>query len=114
MWLPVSVIRQYRPFLSADIWISCPPNSTDETFKASAYLFEALTDPAFSKFDDPSHTPLNKAFNSSLPLFEWLEQPGNEDRLLRFGIAFESGTHLLPPKAILDGTVLHLSYVNAG
>lgn len=70
-----------------------------------------MTDPQFSKFDDGSHCALNKAFDTNLPLFEWFEQPGNEDRLLRFGIVFESGTHLLPPQAILDGTVTWYSDV---
>ncbi|KAF8181637.1 S-adenosyl-L-methionine-dependent methyltransferase [Pholiota molesta] len=76
---------------------------TDDQFKTSAYLLEALTDPIFSKNEDPSHTAFNKAFQTDLPIFTWFEQPGNESRLRRFGIVFELGNRLYPANAILKG-----------
>jgi hypothetical protein len=82
--------------------------STDDQFKSSAYLLEELTDPIFSKNEDPSHTAFNKAFQTDLPIFTWFEQPGNESRLRRFGIVFESGNRLYPANAILEGKHCHI------
>ncbi|KAF8953241.1 O-methyltransferase [Flammula alnicola] len=76
---------------------------TDEVVKSSAYLYEALTDPNFSKKEDPSHTPFNLAYKTDLPVFMWLGEKGNENRLKRFGIAFEGGNKMMPPNAILMG-----------
>ncbi|KAF8896767.1 S-adenosyl-L-methionine-dependent methyltransferase [Gymnopilus junonius] len=76
---------------------------TDESVKSSAYLYEALTDPEFSKKADPFHTAFNLAYKTNLPLFPWLGQAGNEQRLRRFGIAIDGGNKMLPPNGILMG-----------
>jgi hypothetical protein len=71
--------------------------------KSSSYLYEALTDPELSGKDDPAHTPFNLAYKTDLPVFVWLGQKGNENRLQRFHIAFEGANAMMPPNASLMG-----------
>ena len=38
--------------------------------------------------------------NMKKPIWEWYEEPGNEYRLLRFGVAMNGSTKFEPPNAI--------------
>lgn len=81
--------------------------STDELFKSSAYLADCYLPSASSRksgdHTNPMHAPFNLAFKTPIPYFEWLEQPGNEARLRRFGPAM-TGTALWEvPGAIVAG-----------
>ncbi|KAI0635412.1 S-adenosyl-L-methionine-dependent methyltransferase [Trametes polyzona] len=78
---------------------------TDELFKSSAYLADCyLPSPNASKVDDREdsmHAPFNLAFNTTTPYFEWLELPGNEARLRRFGPAMTGTAAWEVPGAII-------------
>ncbi|KAI0828552.1 S-adenosyl-L-methionine-dependent methyltransferase [Trametes gibbosa] len=79
---------------------------TDELFKSSAYLADCYL-PSSSKKggdeDNPMHAPFNLAFNTTAAYFEWLEQPGNEARLRRFGPAMTGTAAWEVPGAIVAG-----------
>ena len=80
-------------------------HSTDEILKASGYVADRYL-PALSKQDETAsamHAPFNVAFNTDLPYFEWLEQPGNEHRLKRFGPAMTGTAAWEVPGAIVAG-----------
>ena len=49
------------------------------------------------------HAPFNLAFNTTTPYFEWLELPGNEARLRRFGPAMTGTAAWEVPGAIITG-----------
>lgn len=49
------------------------------------------------------HAPFNLAFNTTAAYFEWLEQPGNEARLKRFGPAMTGTAAWEVPGAIVSG-----------
>ncbi|CDO73947.1 hypothetical protein BN946_scf185016.g104 [Trametes cinnabarina] len=77
---------------------------TDELFKSSAYLVDCYLPSLSSKKEDqnPMHAPFNVAFNTSIPYFEWLEQPENEARLRRFGPAMTGTSAWEVPGAIVS------------
>ncbi|KAG6894587.1 hypothetical protein C0995_014002 [Termitomyces sp. Mi166 len=64
---------------------------TDEIYKSSSFLVDALTDRNFDNSDDPAKTAFNLAFRTDLPVFSYFSAPGNEKRLHRFNIACEGG-----------------------
>ncbi|KAJ7815989.1 O-methyltransferase [Mycena olivaceomarginata] len=76
---------------------------TDEGFKSSAYMTDALLDPATASSQEPTVTPFSRTFSTDAPLFAWYESPENKDRLARFGIGQARTTKLYPPDAILLG-----------
>lgn len=61
--------------------------SGHETFRASSYLYESLSDPGTGSSGDPSKSPFNRAFNTEATMWEMFEQPGHERELKRFGLA---------------------------
>lgn len=81
-------------------------NSTDESYKAAGYIPEHLIDPATTFADAPESSPMmlavgyRKAENS---MWTWFEQPSNEMRLRRFGMAMNGVVNLEPPYDILTG-----------
>ncbi|KAH9896530.1 S-adenosyl-L-methionine-dependent methyltransferase [Cubamyces lactineus] len=76
---------------------------TDELFKASAYLADCYlaSRTKTTGEEHPMHAPFNVAFNTPLPYFEWLEKPGNEARLRRFGPAMTGTSAWEVPGAIV-------------
>ena len=80
--------------------------STDELFKSSAYLADCYLASSTKKAGEehPMYAPFNVAFDTSLPYFEWLEKPGNEARLRRFGPAMTGTSAWEVPGAIVAGT----------
>lgn len=84
----------------------CCIDSTDELFKSSAYLADCYLPSSSRKSgedENPMHAPFNLAFNTTIPYFEWLEQPGNESRLRRFGPAMTGTAAWEVPGAIIAG-----------
>ena len=79
------------------------PRSTDEVFKSAAYLSDTLLDTKYAKSQEPNEAALRVAFGTEVPVWEWLEQPGNEQRLLRFGITMEGAKQAVPPTAVIEG-----------
>lgn len=62
-----------------------------------------LVDPKLANSDEPTQTPFNLAFQTSLGIFPWFELPENAQRLQRFGLGMEGGKAMFNPKAVLQG-----------
>lgn len=77
--------------------------SSDEAMKSAAYLSEVLLDSKLGKSEEPNETPLNVAFKTELPCWEWLETKENECRRVRFGMAMEGAKQASDPNSILEG-----------
>ncbi|KAJ6478129.1 O-methyltransferase [Mycena vitilis] len=77
--------------------------STDEGFKSSAYMTDALVDPATAFSQSPTATPFSRAFSTDAHIFAWFESPENGERLVRFGIGQAGSTKIDPPDSILLG-----------
>ena len=72
--------------------------------KSASYLSETLLSADMAKSGEPNHTAFNKAFNTELSMFPWLELPENKYRFNRFSIAMEGVQNMGSPRGILDGT----------
>ena len=88
-------------------------SSTDDCMKSSAYMAEAVTEPEYALSDGPNKTAFNIAFDTSLSIFEWYEQPDNEERRRTFQAGFESGKIMFNPQQILEGIMIGGSYNNS-
>ncbi|KAG6811474.1 hypothetical protein H0H92_007246 [Tricholoma furcatifolium] len=71
----------------------------DEAFKASAYAWETLADPATAKSGDPTASPFARAFNAKETL--WDLHARDELRSRRFNIGMRGIQALQPVDAIL-------------
>lgn len=78
-------------------------DSTDECLKAASYMADAMFDPLYAQSGEPTKTALNLAFKTDLPVFDWFDTPGNEDRLSRFGITMDAARRVSAPEAVLHG-----------
>ncbi|KAI5825917.1 S-adenosyl-L-methionine-dependent methyltransferase [Schizophyllum commune Tattone D] len=85
-------------------------HATDINFKGAARLYEWLQDK--NRGDGPEDAPVPRAFGTNLPLYVWLEQPGNEHRFASFATAMNAREDIQPPDAILQG--LDFSTLPAG
>jgi hypothetical protein len=74
----------------------------DEMLKSSAYLRETLLNPETASSYDPKAAALSTAFKEDKDYFQWLETPGREYALYRFGMAMR-GMNLGGKDAILRG-----------
>ncbi|KAF7373613.1 S-adenosyl-L-methionine-dependent methyltransferase [Mycena sanguinolenta] len=70
--------------------------NTDETFKAGAYIRDVVVTDRRAGADELD-TPLNRAFNTHVGLFSWLELPENRIRFRRFGMAMDASRRVSPP-----------------
>ncbi|KAL4259735.1 O-methyltransferase COMT-type [Pleurotus pulmonarius] len=73
----------------------------DEAFKAAAYSWETLSDPATRLSGDPKASPFARAINSKETLWQFYERPDERDRQHRFDIGMQGIQALQPPDAIL-------------
>ncbi|KAF8579514.1 O-methyltransferase [Ramaria rubella] len=76
---------------------------TDDVFKASSYLLEALEDPETGNKFLASNAALQKAFSTDKVYFSWLEGPSNEYRFERYGACIRGTSLWDAPEAILKG-----------
>jgi hypothetical protein len=83
--------------------VSQTDTSVDEMYKGGSSTIGNVTNPNTAHSEEPNETPLNDYFKNNLSLFEWYEQPGNQHRLERFGIAMDAGRNAVPPDLILQG-----------
>lgn len=74
----------------------------DEVTKASAYLWENMSDPAVAHSVEVNHAPFNRAFSWDGPVWTFFDQPEQKARQHRFGIAMQ-GVAALAPNSILKG-----------
>lgn len=72
--------------------------------KSAAFLANNLADPKTAFSDEGTDTPMNRAFNSPLPMFEWMELPENTKRHRRFGPAMLGSVEFSPPEQIVNGS----------
>ena len=77
--------------------------SLDEVTKASAYLWENMSDPAAGHSIEVSKAPFNRAFGWDGPVWTWLSQPEQIDRQRRFGVAMQGVAALESADSILKG-----------
>lgn len=72
-------------------------------FKTSAFLADALTDPAIAASDAVNETAFNVAWKTDMDYWSWLDVPDNEMYLERFSIAMSATRQLTPEGEILNG-----------
>lgn len=80
--------------------------SMDEMMKGASFLQEALLDPQLAKSEEPTATAFNVAFNTKVPLFEWYEAKGNEQRRIRFGTAMQVANSAMGPATAVEGEIV--------
>ncbi|KAJ6527606.1 S-adenosyl-L-methionine-dependent methyltransferase [Mycena vulgaris] len=73
----------------------------DESFKASAYAWETLADPATARSGDPTATPLARSLGHPVTLWTYFARPEEQFRQHRFNIGMKGVQALQPPDAIL-------------
>ncbi len=73
----------------------------DLPMKASSYLSETLHDPRTKGADN---TAFNRALNTNMVYFSWLELPENAYRHKRFGASMKGVQNTTPPDSLLKGT----------
>lgn len=71
--------------------------------KAASALKDNMIDPATAFSQDPSEAPFNRYFKTKLNYFEWLEEPNNDHRLERFGIAMDGFRAIVPEHLTFRG-----------
>ncbi|KAG7090565.1 hypothetical protein E1B28_009673 [Marasmius oreades] len=71
----------------------------DESFKAAAYIWEALSEPAKANTDGSltSPSPFTRTFGSGVTLYQYYERPNQTFRASRFSIAMKGITAFRPP-----------------
>ena len=74
-------------------------------------MFETLSDPEMGFSGDATKAGLSKALAPGKSFWEFLELPGNEHRLHRFGVAMQGSTKSEPQHAILNGELSHANRV---
>ena len=79
--------------------------SLDESFKASSYLPETLLDPELGHAYESNKTALNRAFNTDVDFWSWIESPNNRLRLARFGAAMNGAKNMTSADTILEGSI---------
>jgi len=80
-------------------------NSTDEAFKSSSHLTEALLDPELGHAYEPNKAAFNRAHNTKEVMWSWFEHPDNRSQLVRFGAAMNGMKNASPANTILEGLV---------
>ena len=75
----------------------------DEAFKASAYAWENLADPATAKSGDPDASPFARAMGRKETMWQYFERPENAFKKKRFNIGMQGIRALEPPDASLYG-----------
>jgi len=94
------------PGLFYGVQILMQSYSLDEGFKTSSYLTETILDPELGHASEANKTAFNKALNTEEGFWSWLEGPDNRLRLTRFGAAMNGLGNMIPPNAILEGSVI--------
>lgn len=77
-------------------------------FKSAPHVAGVLVDPKTALSGEPNETAFNKAFNTDLTTWAWLEQPGQEYRLRVTGLGMNGVKVMQPANAILSGMFMVL------
>ncbi|KAI0087858.1 O-methyltransferase [Irpex rosettiformis] len=78
-------------------------HALDGGLLSSYYLPDVLLDPKWAHSSEPNETPFNKAFNTTLPAFEWTALPENTQKRRLFANGMRSTQHLVSAMVVLDG-----------
>ncbi|EIM79956.1 S-adenosyl-L-methionine-dependent methyltransferase [Stereum hirsutum FP-91666 SS1] len=76
--------------------------SLDEGWMGATSAVTTLRDPKTRFSGDPTDAPLARTIGSNVPFWVWIEQPDQEMRLQRFGIAMQGVAAMQPAAAALD------------
>ncbi|KAF7373893.1 S-adenosyl-L-methionine-dependent methyltransferase [Mycena sanguinolenta] len=74
----------------------------DETFKASAYAWETLSDPATRGSGDPAAAPFSRGIGRHEDMWTYFARPEGQVQGHRFNIAMEGVKTMVPPEAVLN------------
>jgi hypothetical protein len=85
---------------SLDTLLTSTIFSADDILKSSAYLAP------FFKDTTKAATPFNLAYNTTMGEWDWIEQPGNEWRFVRFTQLLGSASMFYGPDIFLQGEIL--------
>ncbi|KLO06095.1 S-adenosyl-L-methionine-dependent methyltransferase [Schizopora paradoxa] len=75
----------------------------DETIKGASYLYETLSDPKTAFSGEANEAPLCKALNTDLSCWQLYEQPEQQERQHRFGVAMQGISRLEPIEVTTKG-----------
>ncbi|KIK57717.1 hypothetical protein GYMLUDRAFT_75330 [Collybiopsis luxurians FD-317 M1] len=76
----------------------------DEDYKGAGQIADHIMSPQTAFEDTPEHSPLMSGLGYNKGnMWDWFEEPANETRLRRFGIAMNGVNSMQPPDAILNG-----------
>ncbi|THH10457.1 hypothetical protein EW146_g8366 [Bondarzewia mesenterica] len=93
LWM---LVRSFR------LEMTCQCAALDEAFKAAAYAWETLADPATRHSGDPSASPFARAFNTKQTLWQFHEWAEESYRNHPFGVGMQGVQAMQPVNAILD------------
>ncbi|KIK53432.1 hypothetical protein GYMLUDRAFT_178936 [Collybiopsis luxurians FD-317 M1] len=74
----------------------------DECFKGAAFAWETLNDPAMLHEEEQLRTPLNKAYNTLLSYYSFIQLDEKRGRRIRFDSAMEGMERMQRPDIILN------------
>lgn len=99
-----SLVRHF-PFIKATLPQLLTMLSADEHFKGTFHMVDYFRDLDAVVSQDPLTTAFNRAHNTPLHFFAWCEQPGNENRFRRFGIAMKGSSKAFTVDTALNGAL---------
>ncbi|KAF8351882.1 S-adenosyl-L-methionine-dependent methyltransferase [Amanita rubescens] len=101
-WKPSAeiIINPYQKHEDTNGVAAIGSHLLDENFKASAYLWETVSDPKTAKSGEPNEAPFSRAIGNGKTFWQWLEQPKNAFIQHRFDIAM-SGIQALTSNAVI-------------
>lgn len=80
--------------------------SLDEGWMGATSAVATLRDPKTRFSGEPTDAPLARTTGSNVPFWVWIEQPDQEMRLQRFGIAMQGVAAMQPAEAALDSGIM--------
>ncbi len=89
-----------EPYRSSILTSSYSEHSGDEAFRIMTNLADWLLNDQGTK----TASPFSKTFETNLEYYTWLEEPGNEHRLVRFGHAMHGTQQFEIAENIITGT----------
>lgn len=76
--------------------------------KGASYMYETLSDPSTAFSGDGKDAALCRAFGTKKPIWEFLDEPEQRDRVHRFGIGMKAAATFQPMELTIQGTNLRL------
>lgn len=83
--------------------MQCLGDSTDEGLKITSCLSDAVMDPKTTHSTEINEAAFQRAFNTPLSFFEWLEQPEQDYKRKRYGVGMPGALSPFWPPMLLTG-----------